>query len=73
MSRAPSKPPENNFEQAKNFFLLGLESLQRELYEDAERYLLLSLELLPDRLSTLTNLSAVLIKLDKLEKANEII
>ena len=73
MSRPPSKPSENNFEQAKNFFLLGLESNQKELYEDAERFLLLSLELLPDRLSTLTNLFAVLIKLEKLEKANEII
>jgi len=72
MSRPPSKPSENNFEQAKNFFLLGLESYQKELYEEAERFLLLSLEFLPDRLSTLTNLFAVLIKLEKLEKANEI-
>ena len=73
MSRPPSKPPQNNFELAKNFFLLGLESYHKELFEDAERYLFLSLNLLPDRLNTLTNLSAVLIKLDKLEKANKII
>jgi len=73
MSLPPSEPSENNFEQAKNYFLLGLENLQKELFDDAERYLLLSLNLLPDRLSTLTNLSAVLIKLDKLEKANELI
>ncbi|NDH68336.1 MAG: tetratricopeptide repeat protein [Gammaproteobacteria bacterium] len=73
MSRPPSKSSENNFDEAKNFFLLGLESYQKELYEEAERFLLLSLEFLPDRLSTLTNLFAVLIKLEKLEKANEII
>jgi len=73
MSRPPSKSSENNFDEAKNFFLLGLESYQKELYEEAERFLLLSLEFLPDRLSTLTNLFAVFIKLEKLEKANEII
>ena len=68
-----SEHSENNFEQAKKFFLLGLESFQKELFEDAEKYLFSSLNLLPDRLSTLTNLSAVLIKLNKLEKGNEII
>ena len=73
MSRPLSTPSPNNFEQAKHFFLLGLENINKELFEEAERFLCLSLDLLPDRLSTLTNLSAVLIKLDKLEKANEII
>ena len=73
MSRPPSKPAENDFDEAKNFFLLGLENYQNEQYEEAERLLLLSLELLPDRLSTLTNLSAVLIKQKKFEKANKII
>lgn len=64
---------DNNFEQAKKYFLLGLESYENELFEEAEIFLFLSLDFWPDRLSTLTNLSAVLIKLEKLEKANEII
>jgi len=63
----------DNFEQSKKLFILGLESYQKELYEEAEHFFFLSLKLLPDRLSTLTNLSAVLIKLKKVEKANEII
>jgi len=63
----------DNFEQSKVFFLRGLENYQKELYEEAEHYFFLSLNLMPDRLSTLTNLSTVLIKLKKVEKANEII
>lgn len=63
----------DNFEQAKKYFLLGLESYEKELFFDAEKFFLLSLHFWPDRLSTLTNLSSVLIKLEKLEKANEII
>ena len=65
--------PLRNFEEAKNYFLLGLESNQKELYEDAEYFFKLSLNILPDRLSTLINLFAVLIKLEKIEKAAEII
>jgi tetratricopeptide (TPR) repeat protein len=63
----------HNFEQAKNYFLLGLESIRKESYEEAEHFFTSSLILLPDRLSTITNLFAVLIKLEKLEKANNII
>ena len=57
-------------EKAKNYFLLGLESMQKEYYEEAEQLLSLSLSLIPDRLSTLTNLIVTLIKLEKIEKAN---
>ena len=64
---------EANFEKAKNFFLLGLERLEKDLIQEAEHFLTLSLELLPERLSTLTNLSVVLIKLDKVEKAEKIL
>ena len=59
------------FEQAKSFFLIGMENYEKELYQEAERFLLLSLNLVPNRLSTLINLSAVLIKLEKIEKAKE--
>ena len=62
-----------NFEQARIFFLHGLESYQKELYAEAEDFLLKSLNLMPDRLSTLINLSTVLIKLEKLDLAQEII
>lgn len=55
----------SNFELAKNFFLEGLSDLESRRYEDAEIKLRRSLELLPDRVSTLTNLSAALIRLQK--------
>jgi tetratricopeptide (TPR) repeat protein len=64
---------QNKFEQAKFYFLRGVELYEKELFEEAERNLFLSLEHVPDRLSTLTNLSSVLIKLGKIERANEII
>ena len=73
MTHFPPQSLQNDFEQAKNFFLLGLENYQKEQYEESEKYLLLSLNILPDRLNTLINLSAVLIKLDKFENASEII
>jgi len=62
-----------DFDQAKTFFLLGMEHYQKGSYEEAERLLSKSLEILPNRLSTLTNLFAVLLKLDRLEFAEEII
>jgi len=64
---------EPNFEKAKNFFLLGLERLEKDLIQEAEHFFTLSLELLPERLSTLINLSVVLLKLDKVDKAEEIL
>ena len=72
MHQLSSPSPQNNFEQAKIFFIRGMENYEKELFEEAEQYLLLSLELLPERLSTITNLSSVLIKLGKIERANEI-
>jgi len=57
-------------DQARNFFLLGLEHHKKDLYEDSEYFYRLSLNFLPDRLSTLTNLIAVLLKLGKLEEAS---
>ena len=67
------KQDEDNFEKAKKFFLLGLDKLEKNLCEEAEHFLSLSLELLPERLSTLTNLSVALLKLDKLEQVEEIL
>jgi len=59
----------NNFEYAKQFFLDGLDLLQKDKYQEAELKFLESLKLLPDRASTLTNLSAAQIKLKKFSDA----
>jgi len=63
----------DSFAQARDFFILGLENYHNGLFEESEKYFYLSLNILPGRLSTLTNLSAVLIQLDKLEKARDIL
>ena len=55
----------NNFELAKQYFLEGLLFLEEEKFSQAEFILKQSLELIPDRVSTLTNLSAVQVKLKK--------
>ncbi len=57
------------FKKARGHFLSGLEHILRENWIEAERELLASLIYLPDRVSTLTNLSAVLIRLERLEEA----
>ena len=51
----------------------GLKHIQNEEYEDAERKLRSSLELVPQRISTLTNLSVALIKLRKYSDAEKIL
>lgn len=55
----------SDFERAKQYFLEGLDCLQGRQLEAAEASFLASLQLLPDRVSTLTNLSAVQLKLKK--------
>ena len=64
---------DQDFERAKNYFLLGLEMLELKKYEEAEKYFRLSLSLLPDRFSTLTNLAATLIKLKSFDAAEDVI
>lgn len=64
---------ENNINIAKNFFLLGMDNFNKGNYIESEEYFLKSLELLPNRLSTLTNLSAVLIKQFKFIEAVEVL
>ncbi len=63
----------NHFELAKNLFIEGLGAIQDEDYENAEQKLRSSLALMPDRVSTLTNLSAVLIKLKRFNDAAQIL
>jgi predicted O-linked N-acetylglucosamine transferase (SPINDLY family) len=59
--------------KAKDFFLLGLESLKKGNNEKAKIFFYSSLEHCPNRLSTLINLVVTLINLEKLEEASKII
>lgn len=58
-----------DLESAKEFFFRGLEAILSENYRDAESAFLSSLELVPDRVSVLTNLAAAQIELLKFEDA----
>jgi predicted O-linked N-acetylglucosamine transferase (SPINDLY family) len=58
-----------DFDLAKNLFFEALEHFQNQEYESALVKLSSSDELLPQRTSTLTNMSAVLIKLKKYSEA----
>jgi tetratricopeptide (TPR) repeat protein len=60
-------------EQAKSLFLNGLEKLNGSNFTGAEIDFQLSLKFMPNRLSTLINLSIVLIKLKKFEDAEKLI
>ena len=62
----------NNLENAKNFFLDGLQFLANQDYCQAEINFEKSLKLAPDRISTLTNLSATKIKLGKFREGREL-
>ncbi|MDB6059450.1 MAG: hypothetical protein JWO95_3294 [Verrucomicrobiales bacterium] len=59
----------NDFETAKQFFLQGLQSVEANDLASAEAMFTRSLEILPERVSTLNNLSAVKIKLGKFSEA----
>jgi len=59
----------DNFETAKRFFVEGLRLLEANNFQAAETQFAQSLELIPDRVSTLNNLSAVKIKLNKFVEA----
>ena len=60
-------------EKAKSFFISGLEKLNGNNLIDAEIDFETSLQFAPNRLSTLINLSIVLIKLNKFENAENLI
>jgi len=59
----------DNFETAKQLFLDGLRLLEAKDFQAAETQFAKSLELLPDRVSTLNNLSAVKLKLNQFAEA----
>jgi protein O-GlcNAc transferase len=59
----------NHNEDAKNFFFAGLEAFSKNQFEHAETSFLNSLSRVPDRVSVLTNLAAVQIRLEKFASA----
>jgi protein O-GlcNAc transferase len=59
----------NNFELARHYFLDGCGFLEAEDFSQAENKFIKSLGLIPDRVSTLTNLSAAQLKLKKYSEA----
>ncbi len=61
----------DDFEKARNSFFEGLDFLKSQQFAQAEQKLLESLALIPDRISTLTNLAAAQIKLKKYDEAKE--
>jgi tetratricopeptide (TPR) repeat protein len=63
----------SDFENAKKHFLIGLDHIANEQWAEAEIALNQSLLFIPDRLSTLTNLVAVLIKLKKNKEAKDLV
>ena len=63
------KLPMENFDLAKQLFFEGLSSIEHENFEEAALKFQESLVLVPDRLSTLTNLTAALIRLRKYPEA----
>lgn len=60
---------DSNFEQAKAFFLQGLQHYEAGRYAQAEQQYAASLALLPGRPSTLVNLGAARLKLGRAEEA----
>ncbi len=63
----------DNFERAKVLFYEGVTCLEREEYAQAEAKLRSALELVPDRVSTMTNLSSALLKLQRPQAAKALL
>ena len=61
---------DSTFEKAKEHFLIGLDYISKERWVDAEQELRRSLDFIPNRVSTMTNLCATLIKLQKFQEAH---
>jgi len=61
------------FEAARAYFNSGVAHVVSEHWAEAESDFRSSLALLPDRVSTLTNLAATLIKIGQLDDASSVI
>jgi tetratricopeptide (TPR) repeat protein len=66
------KDAESNFESAKKYFLEGLLSVENGDFSEAETLFIKALKIIPERVSILTNLSAVQIKLSKFDEAYKV-
>lgn len=64
---------DSNFEQARSFFLQGLEHSRAGRWAQAEQQYVASLALLPGRPSTLVNLGAARLKLGRIEDALDVL
>ncbi|GAB2603029.1 hypothetical protein GCM10027034_40090 [Ramlibacter solisilvae] len=78
LSQAPAGPydsaaMDSNFEQAKNFFLQGVQHFEAGRFEQAQLQFVASLSLVPGRPSTLMNLGATRIRLGRFEDAAEVL
>lgn len=62
----------NDFEKAKQFFIEGLKAVEKKDFSSAENQFASSLAILPDRVSTLNNLSAIKIQLKKYAEAEKL-
>lgn len=62
----------NDFETAKQYFFQGLQLLEANDLQAAEMQFGRSLEIIPERVSTLNNLSALKIKLSKFSEAEDL-
>jgi len=61
------------FKKSKLYFQMGIQEFSQEKYSEAEKFFNLSLELVPNRISTLNNLAGTLIKLEKYNESKLII
>jgi len=64
---------DSNFEQAKNFFLAGVQHYEAGRFGAAQEQFLASLALVPGRASTLMNLGATRIRLGLFEEAAQVL
>jgi protein O-GlcNAc transferase len=62
----------DTFNSAKQFFFQGLGFFEKEMFSEAEDRFEKALRLVPDRVSTLTNLSATKLKLKKFAEAKSL-
>ena len=63
----------DNFEKAKAFFEDGLKYFQEEKFYQAEINFLKSLDLVPQRLSTIRNLISIYIKTNEVKKLDNLL
>jgi tetratricopeptide (TPR) repeat protein len=62
----------NDFETAKHFFVAGLHCMEKADFLAAEQHFGQALALIPDRISTLNNLSAIKNRLEKFAEAEKL-